>query len=323
MRSDQSTAPTLFIGMPVYNGEQYVRMALDSLVSQTYTSWKLVISDNASTDNTPTICQSFAAADPRIHYIRHEKNLGAIPNFRFLLEMADRPYFMWAAADDMWKESFVEACITGLESSEEIGLAFTNLEQIDLFGAKIRDYLTFAKYVNSDRSASVASYALDPESFGKANLIYGIYKIKTLKEFMISFIEPGVMHFPAADLAFNLGILCRTSLHVDQRVLFCKRTRATASKEPGESQMPGMPYLNGMLNAKGFRDYAHAASLAAQDTPFANLVAAINQYRSALLDDIEAKSLIDRAPLASVIKRRTNAKILWEWGKVKRFFQKG
>jgi glycosyltransferase involved in cell wall biosynthesis len=53
------------IGMPVYNGEKYIREALDSLLSQTFTDFELIISDNCSTDSTPEICKEYASKNRR------------------------------------------------------------------------------------------------------------------------------------------------------------------------------------------------------------------------------------------------------------------
>ncbi len=102
-------APLVSIGMPVYNGERTLSAALASLVAQTHRDFELVISDNSSTDATPSICQSFAATDPRIRYVRQVRNIGAPANFRYVLDQCQGRYFMWAAADD-WRSADFLAC---------------------------------------------------------------------------------------------------------------------------------------------------------------------------------------------------------------------
>ena len=313
--------PNLFIGMPVYNGEKFVAEALDSIMAQTYTDWKLVISDNASTDDTQRICQHYASKDARIHYVRQETNIGAMPNFRFLLEQADTPYFMWAAADDMWKESFVEACVTGLESDDEVGWAFTNMVNIDSFGRTIRNYPSFARFLYTDRAASVARFALDPEYLGKANLIYGVYKLETLKEFLLAFLKiiAESPSFLSADLALNLGVMCRTSLYIDERVLFCKRyVRPTDRRRHVDWIEPLTPHVRGLLSMKDFALYKEAASRASEGTPYVELVMAINQYRELLVSDGETIRMGDESSLATIVKNRVNGQVLRGWQKVKR-----
>ena len=70
-------SPRVSIGMPVYNGAAFLKESLDSLLSQTYGDFELIISDNASTDETESICRSYAAGDPRVRYQRQEENRGA------------------------------------------------------------------------------------------------------------------------------------------------------------------------------------------------------------------------------------------------------
>ena len=100
--------PSVSIGMPVFNGERTLLAALDSLLAQSFTDFELIISDNASTDQTESICREYAARDNRIRYVRQGTNIGAAANFKFVLAEARGEYFMWAACDDMRSPNFVE-----------------------------------------------------------------------------------------------------------------------------------------------------------------------------------------------------------------------
>ena len=73
--------PAVSIGMPVYNGERFIRDALESLLAQSFTDFELIISDNASTDTTERICKKYAARDSRIRYVKQSGNIGAALNF--------------------------------------------------------------------------------------------------------------------------------------------------------------------------------------------------------------------------------------------------
>ena len=103
-----SSAPIIIIGMPVFNGATTLRKVLESLVSQTFSDFVLVISDNASTDNTAEICLEYVRSDERIRYIRQSRNIGAEANFRYVFDAEDSEYFMWAAADDVRSTDFIE-----------------------------------------------------------------------------------------------------------------------------------------------------------------------------------------------------------------------
>lgn len=108
-------APRVSIGLPVYNGQQYLRQALDSLLAQTFHTFEVIISDNASNDATPEICRDYAACDPRIRYVRHDVNRGAAWNFNYVFGLARGVYFKWHAHDDMLEPTFLEQCVTILD----------------------------------------------------------------------------------------------------------------------------------------------------------------------------------------------------------------
>jgi glycosyltransferase involved in cell wall biosynthesis len=94
--------------MPVYNGEHTIRLSLDAVLAQTFGDFELIISDNASTDATETICREYAKKDSRIVYVRQSTNIGAAKNFKFVLDHASGEFFMWWAADDTRSADFVE-----------------------------------------------------------------------------------------------------------------------------------------------------------------------------------------------------------------------
>ena len=105
-------APRLSIGLPVYNGERLLPQAIECLLAQSFGDFEIVIGDNASTDRTQEICHDYVRRDPRIRYVRHEHNLGAVANFNRVFELSTAPLFKWAAHDDLHREAYLEACIT-------------------------------------------------------------------------------------------------------------------------------------------------------------------------------------------------------------------
>jgi glycosyltransferase involved in cell wall biosynthesis len=111
--------PTVSIGLPVHNGAQHVAEAIDAMLGQTLADFELIISDNASTDATPAICERYAAADRRIRYHRHERNLGASHNFNFVFQRATGKYFKWAAHDDLVHPTYLERCVAALEGAPD------------------------------------------------------------------------------------------------------------------------------------------------------------------------------------------------------------
>jgi glycosyltransferase involved in cell wall biosynthesis len=126
--------PRLSIGLPVFNGERFLRFALDSILVQTYRDFELIISDNASTDNTMLICQDYAARDSRIHYYRNLENIGSAANFNRVFELSRGQYFKWAAADDVISPTFLEKCIAVLDQDPAVILSYSRVNRIDSSG---------------------------------------------------------------------------------------------------------------------------------------------------------------------------------------------
>jgi glycosyltransferase involved in cell wall biosynthesis len=101
-------APPITIGMPVYNGEQHLATAIESVLAQTFSDFSLVISDNGSTDGTAQIIRSYAAQDKRIRFLLHPENHGATWNFNRVFAECHSPLFKWAACDDLLAPTCVE-----------------------------------------------------------------------------------------------------------------------------------------------------------------------------------------------------------------------
>jgi glycosyltransferase involved in cell wall biosynthesis len=142
LKSGQSKA-FVSIGMPVYNGERFIRQAIDSLLVQDYENFELIISDNASTDTTSNICQRYADRDARIRYFRNETNLGLSPNHKRVFEMARGDYFKWVAHDDECLPTFLSRCMSVFEEvPQSVVLVYPQSVIIDAEGRAIQEYRT-------------------------------------------------------------------------------------------------------------------------------------------------------------------------------------
>jgi glycosyltransferase involved in cell wall biosynthesis len=108
--------PRVTIGIPVYNGAEFLREALDSIVAQTFEDFEVIVSDNASEDATAEICSEYAARDPRITWVRSGENRGAAWNYNRVAELARGTYFKWAAHDDWLAATYLERCVEELDS---------------------------------------------------------------------------------------------------------------------------------------------------------------------------------------------------------------
>jgi glycosyltransferase involved in cell wall biosynthesis len=129
-----SPAPALSVGLPVFNGERFLRQSLDALLAQTFSDFELIISDNASTDGTARICQEYAEREPRIRYIRQPRNIGAAPNHNILPGLARGAYFKWASHDDLYDPELFLLCMESLRTHPDATLVHCWGARIDAEG---------------------------------------------------------------------------------------------------------------------------------------------------------------------------------------------
>lgn len=115
--------PRVTIGVPVYNAESLLEQCLENLAAQTFRDFKVIVLDNASTDGTAAVAERFAARDPRFTYRRQPHNKGARQNFADVLDMADTPYFIWRADDDLTDLNFIEETVRLLDAEPTAALA--------------------------------------------------------------------------------------------------------------------------------------------------------------------------------------------------------
>jgi len=274
------------IGMPVYNGAVYIREALDSLLVQSFENFELIISDNASTDDTQSICEEYVRSDPRIRYVRQKKNLGAAKNFHYVLDLAKSDYFMWAAADDYWMPTFIEECLILLRDNKNIqfvvtdfsvrsrSFCFLNLENQSIFGCVEK----------TDAKDRVLSYTRLPFTTHKDNLVYAMWRRSLIKNVTIHLDEICGQTFIGG--AINEYILSMCKGGYIQKILFLKKYKGIP---PGHRLGRFLSWLKKLfVNKKDVRqcyDQEVHISLLKQvlksanfSTDFINEVIMLNQY---------------------------------------------
>lgn len=200
----------LTIGLPVYNGAATLARSLDNLLAQTFGDFVLIISDNGSTDATPEICAEYARRDPRVRYVRQQTNLVWNENFRFLLNQADTPYFMWVTHDDIWLPRFAEANIAQLEANPG---AVCSVSQIIYFRPEgERALAPDTGPLTGTPSSRLGTFLKLIESCGR---LYGVYRTEALKQ---SF-PAGLSLFASDWLVVALTLLYGDHLRVDEVLL--------------------------------------------------------------------------------------------------------
>jgi len=132
--------PRVGIGMPVFNGEAYIRQAIESLLGQTFGDFELVIADNRSTDGTESICREYVALDRRVRYHRNDHNLGGPGNFRRVFALCRGEYHKWSTADDWWDPTVLEKSVAVLDRRPDVVLVYPKTRLVDRMGIPFRDY---------------------------------------------------------------------------------------------------------------------------------------------------------------------------------------
>lgn len=196
---------TIGIGMPVYNGEKTIKRAIDSLRNQSYKNFKLIISDNASTDHTENICREYVKIDSRISYIRHSSNIGIGNNFKYVLNNSHEEYFMWAAADDWWSSNFLLFNLENLERVKGIIASISKSKYGSLDGTSLGDHAILSKGIYARRM----NYLQNP---GINSRLYSIFRRSILEK-----IDMDNYMFIGADWALIYDLLEYGGFYRDDR----------------------------------------------------------------------------------------------------------
>lgn len=114
--------------MPVYNGEKYIKEAIESIINQTYSNWELLIVDDGSTDNTASIIKEFN--DSRIKYM-YQKNQGPSAARNKGLDLAEGNYIAFIDADDMYVNEKLEKQVAYLEENSDVDIVYNDIKVID------------------------------------------------------------------------------------------------------------------------------------------------------------------------------------------------
>ena len=195
--------PIVSIGFPVYNGEVFVRNAIDSILSQTFRDFELIISDNCSTDKTEIICKEYAEKDSRILYVKQSTNIGATKNFEFVLGKATGEYFMWMAADDKLHPLFIEKLYQTMLAHHDLIVVMS-----DVLNVSNTDEILYTSKLDNIRIADVEKNWLSVRHIFFKNptsnvffCLYGLLKTKELRLAELNY-KNKVKYFSQAEVPF-------------------------------------------------------------------------------------------------------------------------
>lgn len=216
-----TTPPIASIGLPVFNGARFLLQALDSLLAQTMRDFELIISDNASTDETAEICNDYARRDARIRYLRQETNIGAPRNWSFVVTQARGRYFKWASANDLCAPQMLERCLAALEEHPHAVLCYGRTALIDESSGERTDYSGDFSLVD-ERPSDRFTHLL--QAIGLNNPQCGVIRLEILRRTGLD--RP----YPGGDLPLMAELALRGRyLLLDEVFLFRRMGQATFS----------------------------------------------------------------------------------------------
>ena len=147
--------------MATYNGEKYLKEQIDSILNQTYTNFRLIISDDCSKDSTRQIIKEYAKKDKRIISYFQEKNLGYVKNFEFLLKKVENEIYMLSDQDDFWLPNKIENTYNKMQETNA-DLVFTDLEVVDkdlkMMYPSFNDYMKLTRKIEKYKNSYKLQY---------------------------------------------------------------------------------------------------------------------------------------------------------------------
>jgi glycosyltransferase involved in cell wall biosynthesis len=218
--------PPVSIGLPVYNGEDYIRYALDSILNQTYSDFELIISDNASTDGTEQICRAYADKDKRIRYFRNTTNLGAAGNFNRVFEMSTGKYFKWISHDDVYSPDYVHRCVEVLGGEPSVVLCYAQTTLIDEKGQKIRKHDSQLHLASSKPHKRLRKFLRKPPG---CNPVFGLIRADVLSTTRL------LGNFESSDYNLLVELCLRGKFWEHDEYLFFRRSHPGMSRRAGKS----------------------------------------------------------------------------------------
>jgi glycosyltransferase involved in cell wall biosynthesis len=207
-----NSSPLVSVLMPVYNGDKYLREAIESILNQTFTDFEFLIINDGSTDDTENIILSYT--DARIRYIKNEENLKLIATLNKGLDLAQGKYIARMDADDISICNRLEVQFNFMESNPQIGLLGTNILDFQNSIENYREIRYKTKHDEIKFKLFFDTHFPHPSAFIRKNI---------LNEKKLRF-NPDSIH--AEDFELWNKLVAHTKLHILPEFLVAKRSHS-------------------------------------------------------------------------------------------------
>ncbi|MGL5843871.1 MAG: glycosyltransferase family 2 protein [Aeromonas hydrophila] len=202
--------PLVSILIPVFNREEFIGETITSALSQTYRNIEVIVVDNASTDNTWSVCSHYANSDSRVKIYRNEQNLGPVNNWKKCIYYASGIYAKILWSDDLISSDYVEKTMSIF--NDDIGFVFTSVVINDSFEKKDKVYY---QYGDTGLYSSIR-YIHDSVLMGELPVSPGcaMFRLSDLKKNLVSEIDSPSFHdFANHGAGPDLLLFLLTALH--------------------------------------------------------------------------------------------------------------
>lgn len=175
-----SNEPLVSVIIPVYNGTNYLRDAIECALNQTYQNTEILVIDDGSTDKTWEIIQSYGS---RIKGI-HKENGGVSTALNLGIESMSGEWFTWLSHDDLWEKNMLERCVTHHRKNPDVKMFYANQKYIDFEGNIISEKPApyFPKGKNIRRTLVIGTYSggitwfINKDCFNKIGVFNTAYR---------------------------------------------------------------------------------------------------------------------------------------------------
>ena len=241
------------VTIPVYNEIRFIHKTLESVIGD---ADEIILSDNASTDGTSDICQTFANKYPEIKYTRHKENMGAVFNGRFVLDQASGKYIRVMGAHDMLSIGSNQSMASLLDNNPDVVMVYSKYViglNADYSTRYFHEFNEFREDLLSDHAAIRTKSMIT--NLREFSIVFGLWR----KDIFIHCISPRIFQSLTTDHTMLSSTAARGKLMADDKSIFFRmnpRDVDTNIVEQNERYLKGMFPSSPLSNNRSFWFFA-------------------------------------------------------------------
>ena len=221
--------PRVSVGMPVYNGEEFIGEAIRSILDQSFRDIELIICDNASDDATGEICRTFAASDSRVRYYENPVNIGVTDNYSKVVGYARGEYFKWASCNDYCGRDLIARCVEVLDRRPDAVLCYPKTR---LFDSVIADAKDYEDNLDLQQQDPISRFELLIDHIHLNNVMNGVIRTDALRRTQL------LKAFLSSDFSLLMELVLQGKfVEIPDRLFYRRINTQAHSSQVSESEM--------------------------------------------------------------------------------------